>query len=45
MYLRIRVNLSILHGIGNGYAEAEAFGNAESTFYKILGSGNVLEAF
>ena len=35
----------MLHGIGSGYAETEAFGNVESVFYKILESGNVLEAF
>ncbi|CAA7023995.1 unnamed protein product [Microthlaspi erraticum] len=32
--------LAKLHGIGSGYVEAEAFGSAEASFKKKVGSGN-----
>ena len=35
----------MLHGNGSGYVEAEAYGSAETRFFKKLGSGYVLEAY
>ncbi|WZZ48046.1 hypothetical protein YC2023_048153 [Brassica napus] len=35
----------MLHGNGNGYAEAEAYRSAEARFFEKLGSGYVLEAY
>ncbi|KAG5383726.1 hypothetical protein IGI04_035196 [Brassica rapa subsp. trilocularis] len=34
----------MLHGNGSGYVKAEAQRNAKARFFKILGSGYVLEA-
>ncbi|CAA7048077.1 unnamed protein product [Microthlaspi erraticum] len=35
----------MLHGIGSGYTEAEAFGNGEASFSKNLGSGKLIQRF